>query len=179
MSATIKAIETRYRGYRFRSRLEARWAVFFDALDIRWEYEPEGFDLGGFGPYLPDFWLPQVKMYAEVKPCWPTLLEWVKITMLCIQSQRPVLILDGPPDNINYWAVWPVRLDATPGHEFEIYDCILDECHQYWLTEGRFFACTGANPSTFARMRHNDEPSVGVLAARSARFEFGENGGIQ
>lgn len=38
----IKPIETRYAGCRFRSRLEARWAVFFDALKIEWEYEPEG-----------------------------------------------------------------------------------------------------------------------------------------
>ncbi|MCB6994492.1 hypothetical protein LI177_13475 [bacterium 210820-DFI.6.37] len=27
----LKAIQTEYKGYRFRSRLEARWAVFFDA----------------------------------------------------------------------------------------------------------------------------------------------------
>lgn len=51
----MKAIETRYKGYRFRSRLEARWAVFFDALGIKWEYEPEGYDLGEAGWYLPDF----------------------------------------------------------------------------------------------------------------------------
>ena len=51
----IKAIETVYKGYRFRSRLEARWAVFFDALGIEWEYEKEGYDLGEFGWYLPDF----------------------------------------------------------------------------------------------------------------------------
>jgi hypothetical protein len=30
----LQAIETFYRGYRFRSRLEARWAVLFDALGI-------------------------------------------------------------------------------------------------------------------------------------------------
>ena len=41
----IKAIETYYKGYRFRSRLEARWAVFFDAAGIKYEYEPEGFGL--------------------------------------------------------------------------------------------------------------------------------------
>ena len=51
----IKAIQTRYKGYHFRSRLEARWAVFFDALGLEWEYEPEGFDLGEAGWYLPDF----------------------------------------------------------------------------------------------------------------------------
>jgi hypothetical protein len=41
----IKPIETLYRGYKFRSRLEARWAVFFDVAGIAWQYEPEGFDL--------------------------------------------------------------------------------------------------------------------------------------
>lgn len=51
----IKAIETVYKGYRFRSRLEARWAVFFDALGIVWKYEHEGYDLGKLGWYLPDF----------------------------------------------------------------------------------------------------------------------------
>ena len=35
-SARIKAIETSYKGYLFRSRLEARWAVFFDALGLVW-----------------------------------------------------------------------------------------------------------------------------------------------
>ena len=47
MSA-LKAIETEYKGYRFRSRLEARWAVFFDACGVKWEYEPEGYVLSGF-----------------------------------------------------------------------------------------------------------------------------------
>ena len=51
----IKPIETFYKGYRFRSRLEARWAVFFDALGVEWEYEPEGFVLDDGTCYLPDF----------------------------------------------------------------------------------------------------------------------------
>ena len=41
----LKAIETFYNGYRFRSRLEARWAVFFDSAGIEYVYEPEGFKL--------------------------------------------------------------------------------------------------------------------------------------
>ena len=51
----MKAIQTRYNGYLFRSRLEARWAVFFKSLGMKWEYEPEGFDLGDGVYYLPDF----------------------------------------------------------------------------------------------------------------------------
>ena len=62
----IKAIETVYNGYRFRSRLEARWAVFFDSLGIKWVYEPEGIDIGGTY-YLPDFYLPDCKQFFEVK----------------------------------------------------------------------------------------------------------------
>src|SRR2546430_1874657 len=64
-----RAIETRYKGYRFRSRLEARWAVFFDTLGIAYRYEPEGFNLNGL-LYLPDFYLPteQPASWVEVKP---------------------------------------------------------------------------------------------------------------
>src|SRR6266480_2904508 len=63
----MQAIETVYKGYRFRSRLEARWAVFFDALGEEWQYEVEGFELPS-GRYLPDFYLPKRKTYVEVKP---------------------------------------------------------------------------------------------------------------
>lgn len=66
--AELKAIETVYNGYKFRSRLEARWAVFFDALKIKWQYEFEGFNLGEYGYYLPDFYLTEHRIYAEIKP---------------------------------------------------------------------------------------------------------------
>jgi hypothetical protein len=75
--AGIKAIETSYKGYRFRSRLEARWAVFFDALGIEWTYETQGYeksfedaDLEGGTHvirYLPDFHLPATQTWVEVK----------------------------------------------------------------------------------------------------------------
>lgn len=68
----IKAIETHYKGYRFRSRLEARWAVFFDTIGIEYQYEPEGYVVDGI-PYLPDFWVPvpwnpSHGYFLEIKP---------------------------------------------------------------------------------------------------------------
>jgi len=63
-TSTITPIETLYGGCRFRSRLEARWAVFFDALDLRWEYEPEAFALPS-GAYLPDF-----RLHLASGPVW-------------------------------------------------------------------------------------------------------------
>jgi hypothetical protein len=64
----LKAIETKYNGYRFRSRTEARWAVLFDALNIKWQYELEGVVLPSGKYYLPDFWLPGANCFVEVKP---------------------------------------------------------------------------------------------------------------
>lgn len=64
---TIKAIDTHYNGYKFRSRLEARWAVFFDELGIKYEYEKEGYDLGDGWHYLPDFYLPDSNQFIEIK----------------------------------------------------------------------------------------------------------------
>ena len=63
----MKAIETKYNGYKFRSRLEARWAVFFDEMGIKYEYEPEGFEMSDGTKYLPDFYLPALDYYIEVK----------------------------------------------------------------------------------------------------------------
>lgn len=78
----IKAIETTYKGYRFRSRLEARWAVFFEMAQMQWRYEPEGFDLGPKGYYLPDFHLPEHNVWLEIKPFQPTPQEQAKCAAL-------------------------------------------------------------------------------------------------
>ena len=63
----IKAITTYYDGYPFRSRLEARWAVFFNEMGIEYEYEPEGIILSDGTYYLPDFYLPGFHVFFEVK----------------------------------------------------------------------------------------------------------------
>lgn len=67
----IQAIPTQYAGHKFRSRLEARWALFFDLLGIPWEYEREAFALtvdGKPAGFTPDFWLPDQGIWFEVKP---------------------------------------------------------------------------------------------------------------
>lgn len=61
----MNAIPTIYKNLRFRSRLEATWACFFDQIEWSWEYEP--IDLKG---YIPDFILPfeAGPLLVEVKP---------------------------------------------------------------------------------------------------------------
>lgn len=57
-----------YNGIRFRSRLEAQWACYFDALRIPFDYESHTFDLDGGLIYTPDFYLPTFDVFLEVKP---------------------------------------------------------------------------------------------------------------
>lgn len=105
----MKAIETRWKGWRFRSRTEARWAVFLEAAGIGFEYEPEGVLLPS-GPYLPDFrltefprasWQAGAKhqdVWLEVKAGWPTDLERARCCELATASGCPVLLAMGVPD---------------------------------------------------------------------------------
>ena len=90
----LKAIETRYKGYRFRSRLEARWAVFFDALGVPWEYEKEGYRLPS-GLYLPDFWLPKQACWIEVKGDEPSDLELQLASELGEKTESRAFVFHG------------------------------------------------------------------------------------
>lgn len=63
----MKALPTVYAGVTFRSRLEADWAMTLDDRRISWQYEPEGYELSDGTCYSPDFYLPGVKAWLEVK----------------------------------------------------------------------------------------------------------------
>lgn len=106
----IKAIETHYNNYRFRSRLEAKHAVFFDALGVKYEYEKEGFEFEGMR-YLPDFWLPDYDCFVEIKGQEPTEEERRKAQLLSLYTLKDVHLFygeigvsrrDGRSQSINY-----------------------------------------------------------------------------
>lgn len=92
----LRAITTRYKNHSFRSRLEARFAVYFDHLGIKWEYEPEGFELGNGLRYLPDFWLPEWRIWVEIKPDTPDAAGFEKAKRLAL-GHSAVLVLSGLP----------------------------------------------------------------------------------
>lgn len=93
----ITSVETFYNGYKFRSRTEARWAVFFDAIGLRYYYEYEDFILPSKGRYLPDFYFPDLYLWAEVKPYKRD--EYVELCEEFAKSTgRLIILLDGVPD---------------------------------------------------------------------------------
>ena len=89
----IKPIETEYKGHRFRSRLEARWSVVFDSLNVQYEYEPEGFEMPDGTKYLPDFYFPSLDLFCEVKPRRENAAKELRKTIKLAKNHRPIIIL--------------------------------------------------------------------------------------
>lgn len=92
----IKAIPQKVDGILFRSRAEARWATFFRLAELHYQYEPEGFQLEGDW-YVPDFLLPEVPVYVEVKPGEPNEREVRVAKALAAAARIPVMIAMGNP----------------------------------------------------------------------------------
>lgn len=123
----IQPIPTWYAGHKFRSRLEARWAVFFDTLGMKWIYEPDGYTIGPIEdriPYLPDFWLPTEEVWVEVKGK-PTARD-ARIAFyagdpqvgLPGRSQGPRLLMLGNIPHVEVgWLCWQHMLTYCPEAE--------------------------------------------------------------
>lgn len=117
----LKAIQTRYNGYTFRSRLEARYAVLFEYLQLRYKYEFEGYDLSG-NYYLPDFYLPELDCFVEVKGEKPTDQECNLAYLLSKDSEKFVHIVSGsiPLPDMSLWykdgfMVYTFKYSLKPG----------------------------------------------------------------
>lgn len=167
----MKSIETRYKAHSFRSRLEARWAVFFDKMGIRWDYEPEGYELGRGARYLPDFFIhwpstdrregyQNAGYWVEIKGQTPTGSDLGKLISLAQGTQHHAYLLQGDPGSFNYWAA---SCSATP----RLHEGRVATPEQLWLQIAPIATCAakGANLETVREA---------IQAARSARFEFGE-----
>lgn len=128
--AEIRAIETQYKRRWYRSRHEARWAVFLDTLGEPFLYEQEGYELPpipmndqaihvdpshfrGEEPvfYVPDFWLPRVKQWVEIKPYNGPYgydpLDMEKAKRLTFHTGYQTLLLCGTPALTQPGDGWP------------------------------------------------------------------------
>lgn len=185
----IKAIQTNYKGYLFRSRLEARWAVFFDACGIDWEYEPEGYDLGDGLMYLPDFLLHDVAgrakgdLYVEVKGKMSDI-DAMKIRKFSQtenrteygyeKSETAVLVVGTIPpgdiSDITEKVILEASADDGYPHKFsfETIDGEPVAAHPGINKDGKF--------EVFTDLENRDEEKTELAFryARQARFEYGE-----
>jgi len=107
----MKTIPTKYDGTLYRSRTEARWAVYFDAAGIKFQYEPEGYQLPS-GWYVPDFFVPYWKGFLEVKGREPSEQERRNCLELARASGCEVrLVVGSPIDAEHYLSFWSDMAD--------------------------------------------------------------------
>lgn len=154
---TISPIQTRYAGHLFRSRTESRWAVFLDRLAIEWKYEEQGYQLASGRRYLPDFVLPDLKMFLEIKGMEPTERELAKVREFAVAAHAhgyvTLMLVGGVPRPEADTVGIPARAFLVRKGE-HVRDVRTD-----WMPAHTAKALRAA-----------------LTAARSARFEFGESG---
>jgi hypothetical protein len=142
----IRAIQTFYDGFRFRSRTEARFAVMWKALGWRYQFELDGFALEQ-GPFLPDFYLTDSAVFVEVKGVMPSDREVRLCTSLADSHDCTVFLAVGQPEH-------DAAVYRFPPHEDYLISTLRTE-----------LGSLGASP---------DEIDRGILCARSAQFEYGQ-----
>ena len=128
--------QTKNKTHAFQSDLEAQWAIFFDTMGIVYEYEKASYDFDG-SVFLPDFWLPQVGMWAEVRPSRFSNEEERKCQLLANATEKRCLLLEGSPDFRSYWALGPEYEDE----DYPDTDYLLTS--EYLNSESRFYCSTG------------------------------------
>jgi hypothetical protein len=174
----IQPIETRYRGHRFRSRLEARWACAFDAVGLRWEYEKEGYVLDDGTPYLADFWLTDAQVWVECKGQPPTEAELNRCRGLRDKTGNAVFVSHGlPNENSGTLFCWDQSGDG--GGTAEVSDFGFFPWHAETWTRISAHETLFANVGMSIVLSLTNDPlilEVMSAAARSARFEHGESG---
>jgi hypothetical protein len=89
-------IQTKFNGRHYRSRVEARYAVLWSACRLAYDHEKEGFWLE-LGRYLPDFFIPTLDIWFEVKGALPTSIEKDKCHCLADETNRRVVMAYGDP----------------------------------------------------------------------------------
>jgi len=180
----ITPLQTKWNGILFRSRTEARWARFFDELQIPYEYEKEGYALSS-GWYLPDFWLPEQDCWFEVKGSNPTEKEQQLMWQLCRGTGKLGFIHAGPPPilegnyRVDRWAVmYEARLDEEGnwknGMDHPFYWCECRYCGALGLQfEGRSarIVCCKANSDSLEDKAYSHDSRKLIAAYSAARSE--------
>lgn len=171
----IRAIETVYSGYRFRSRAEARWAVFLKTLGVSFQYEAEGFDIDGAW-YLPDFWVADWNSFIEVKNDKSNpLVGFYTCAKLSELSGRRVLLLNGVPPNYTMIA-WDVDGEYAPARFTQCRKCTAIYIEEHDGDGGAY----ALEPCDLSCPNSDKWPTPGAYltaaleAAQQARFEHGE-----
>jgi hypothetical protein len=192
--------------------------VFFDHLGVEWQYEPQGFvwdsnsqiadsdnaywnneqlKIKG-GMYLPDFWLPSIETWVEVKGAKCTKEETrTHFEFALVSGQRHMTAVGDIPHGTNY-GPWSDDMILNGGCDFNYQWCVCLWCGKpgiefegrggrvcgqqtsddasEWELKARA-GCDISKPYTDKGFTSKNQKILNAYeAARSARFEHGQAG---
>lgn len=148
MNAERRSIRTEYRGVVFRSKLEADWARHFDALGLKWEYEPRGRYFGDQF-YLVDFYLPCSRQWIEVKGVYEpadvrkiiAFLEHIEPRRFTNENCPDIALVACEPDGV--FRGWErgackrsdnlLEMSRKASHELVLFQCAV--CRGWWFAD--------------------------------------------
>lgn len=189
----MEAKKTLYNNTLFRSKLEAKWAVFFDKCFIKYTYEPEAFLCSDNKQYTPDFFLPEaalrtghefdcktqdfIKMslgvYIEIKPLGYVCDEDYKKRISEAIHPSPLILLVGDP--VSAINENQVRDQENRNEQLSPYwdNCmVLMYCKncgkvKFEFDEGNYYICNKCGEDI-----SGSELNKQAIEARNFRFQF-------
>lgn len=129
-TGTIPAKPTKFNGIQYRSKTEAKWAAFFTYYKMKFWYEPQRFRFKKCC-YLPDFYLPELGCWLEVKGAPATPFERLKVQLLAQRTKQNVLLAEGKIKPEIQICSWEKTEKFTCWHKKGLYWCL--GFNELWL----------------------------------------------
>lgn len=165
----FKAIATTYRGFNFRSRLEAKYACFFDLCKWSWSYEPKDFN-----GWIPDFALGELARLVEIKPFFHDE-EWTDAKKKVMDSgcKESVILIGADP----VWAANNRERDCGGGAVFAgLFSPLdVDEYNDWGTWDLHFGLCEGNQMPGLCPMSGAWHNEIWKLGGKDARVWLSED----
>lgn len=193
---TFVAMPVTYKGTRFRSKLEAKWAVFFDLCGVEWVYEPDVSVPGVY--YQPDFLLKNVLavhgFFSDDNPEIPVignLFVEVKGQMskndaekvLNFSNKHPILVTTDFPEGETWDSLFSSAMNGADHGQHEVrlqYNFRTIDNDEFELMPAiatkngtPFMALVGAD-GNYERWAEHEATECAYSIARNAKFDHGQ-----
>jgi hypothetical protein len=161
--------------------------MFFDLMHVEWRYEHEGYQLES-GWYLPDFWLPEIKSFVEIKPTFnceydSEQVRWNHAINLCrdlaMHTKYRTYLFSG---DFGFWLPnWEYVCETASaffpegGEDFGYLPCVCMECGKFGIEfNGRSARICLHNGPAFDKGYNAADPRIveAVAAAQNHRFDY-------
>lgn len=132
------AVEIIYKDRNFKSKLEGKWAAYFDLLGVDFGYEIEYAFETPVGRYCPDFFIPSTGHFIEVKATRELLTESERLKIKFLNDNPPeyaqgVITVFGEPNFEQYGELFCIKILGVNRTQSEINSAIVGSINTVFI----------------------------------------------